>query len=170
MLAQARAAGAIVTCDLISPRRSAIEEIGRILPHVDYFMPSAAEAVFLTGLEDLGAAAARFVALGARACVIKNGRAGVVALIDGQLHTVPAFAVEPVDTRELRVTPSAPGSSPRSTAAGRRWTRAGSQAWWRGWWPRASERSGRYRGSTPRWRRNRTLRRGYVRSLAPQPA
>jgi sugar/nucleoside kinase (ribokinase family) len=98
LLAQARAAGAIVTCDLISPRRSAIEEIGRILPHVDYFMPSAAEAVFLTGLEDLGAAAARFVALGARACVIKNGRAGVVALIDGQLHTVPAFAVEPVDT------------------------------------------------------------------------
>ena len=89
---------ALVTCDLISPRASAAEEIARILPHVDYFMPSAAEAVFLSGSEDLDAAAARFVDLGARACVIKNGRAGVVALIEGRRHAVPAFAVEPVDT------------------------------------------------------------------------
>ncbi|WP_296595880.1 carbohydrate kinase family protein [Phenylobacterium sp.] len=98
LLAEAKAAGAVVTCDLISPRGSAAEEIGRILPHVDYFMPSAAEAVLLSGSEDLAAAAERFVALGAGACVIKNGRAGVVALIDGRRHAVPAFAVDAVDT------------------------------------------------------------------------
>jgi sugar/nucleoside kinase (ribokinase family) len=98
LLAAARSAGARVTCDLISPRASAIDEMARILPHVDYFMPSAAEAVFLSGSDDLGLAARRFVELGAKACLIKNGRQGVLALIDGEEHVVPAFAVEPVDT------------------------------------------------------------------------
>ena len=98
LLAEAKAADALVTCDLIGPRASAVEEIARILPHVDYFMPSAAEAVFLSGTEDLSLAARRFVDLGAKACIIKNGRRGVLALLDGEEHLVPAFAVDPVDT------------------------------------------------------------------------
>jgi len=97
-LREAKAGGALVTCDLIGPRRSAVEEIARILPYVDYFMPSAAEAVFLSGSDDLSFAARRFVDLGAKACLIKNGRRGVLALIDGEEHVVPAFAVSPVDT------------------------------------------------------------------------
>lgn len=98
LLAQAKAAGAVVTCDLISPRRSAVEEIARVLPYVDYFMPSAAEAAFLSGSDDLSLAARRFVELGAKACVIKNGRRGALALVDGEERLVPAFAVSPVDT------------------------------------------------------------------------
>jgi sugar/nucleoside kinase (ribokinase family) len=98
LLRAAKAAGATVTCDLIGPRRSAVDEIARILPHVDWFMPSAAEAIFLSGSEDLKAAARRFIELGARACVIKNGRQGALMLLDGQEHVVPAFAVTPIDT------------------------------------------------------------------------
>jgi len=98
LLRAAKAGGALVTCDLIGPRRSAIDEIARILPFVDYFMPSAAEAVFLSGSDDLGVAARRFVDLGAKACVIKNGRQGALVLLEGQDHMVPAFAVTPVDT------------------------------------------------------------------------
>ena len=98
LLAQAKAAGALVICDLISPRAGAVEEIARILPYVDYFMPSAAEAVFLSGSDDLSFAARRFVELGAKACVIKNGRRGVLTLLGGEERLVPAFAVEPVDT------------------------------------------------------------------------
>jgi sugar/nucleoside kinase (ribokinase family) len=98
LLAQAKAAGALVTCDLIGPRASAVEEIARILPYVDYFMPSAAEAVFLSGSDDLRRAARHFVDLGAKACVIKNGRHGALALVDGEAHVVPAFAINPVDT------------------------------------------------------------------------
>jgi sugar/nucleoside kinase (ribokinase family) len=98
LLREAKARGALVTCDLISPRASAIEEIARILPHVDYFMPSAAEALFLSGSDDLSTAARRFIELGAKACVIKNGRQGALVLLDGQEHAVPAFAVSPVDT------------------------------------------------------------------------
>jgi sugar/nucleoside kinase (ribokinase family) len=98
LLREAKAAGATVTCDLIGPRRSAVDEIARLLPHVDYFMPSAAEATFLSGSDDLAEAAHRFVAQGAKACIVKNGRHGVIALIDGALHTIPAFAVTPIDT------------------------------------------------------------------------
>ncbi len=98
LLREAKASGATVTCDLISPRASAVDEIARILPYVDYFMPSAAEAIFLSGSDDLSTAAQRFVELGARACVIKNGRHGALVLLDGHTHLVPAFAVTPVDT------------------------------------------------------------------------
>lgn len=98
LLREAKGGGALVTCDLIGPRPAAIDEIARILPYVDYFMPSAAEAFFLSQSDDLRVAAKRFVDLGAKACVIKNGRQGALVLLEGQEHVVPAFAVAPVDT------------------------------------------------------------------------
>ena len=94
----AKAAGAITTCDLISPRRSALEELKSILPNLDYFMPSAAEAGFLTGLTDLDAAADAFLGLGARNVIIKNGRRGSLLRLNGARATLPAFAITPVDT------------------------------------------------------------------------
>lgn len=98
LLAAAKEAGAVVTCDLIGPRRSAMDELTRLLPHVDYFMPSAAEAEFLTGEADIAAAAEQFRRQGAGACIIKNGRSGAYASIGEARLTIPAFAVEPVDT------------------------------------------------------------------------
>jgi len=94
----AREAGAVVTCDLISPRRSAPDELKSILPHLDYFMPSATEARFLTGLDDLQAAGEVFLAQGARNVIIKNGRAGSLIMFGGERTTLPAFAIDPVDT------------------------------------------------------------------------
>lgn len=98
ILMAAKEAGAIVTCDLIGPRPTAVQEIERLLPFIDYFMPSAAEAVFLSGVEDLALAADRFIEKGAGACIIKNGRRGALAVFEGGRHVAPAFAVEPVDT------------------------------------------------------------------------
>jgi sugar/nucleoside kinase (ribokinase family) len=95
---QAKAGGAILTCDLISPRRSAMDELKTILPNLDYFMPSAAEATFLTGLDDLDAAADVFLSLGATSVIIKNGRKGSLLRLDGGRTTLPAFAITPVDT------------------------------------------------------------------------
>ncbi len=74
LLKAAKDAGAVITCDLIGPRRTAADEIAQLLPHVDYFMPSAAEAVVLSGTDDLAEAAARFLGMGAGGCIIKNGR------------------------------------------------------------------------------------------------
>jgi sugar/nucleoside kinase (ribokinase family) len=98
LLAQAKAAGAIVTCDLISPRASVLGELKRLLPNVDYFMPNAAEARFLTGQDDLGEAARVLRDWGAGACVFTDGAAGSV-LVDGEgLRRFPAHPIEPVDT------------------------------------------------------------------------
>jgi sugar/nucleoside kinase (ribokinase family) len=98
LLRAAKAAGAVVTCDLIGPRRSALDELKRLLPSVDYFMPSAAEATFLTGLEDLAAAAELFRALGAKACIIKNGGRGSYVAIGSAPLSIPAHAIQPIDT------------------------------------------------------------------------
>jgi sugar/nucleoside kinase (ribokinase family) len=94
----ARDAGAIVTCDLISPRRSAFEELKSILPNLDYFMPSATEALALTGLDDIVAAGEAFLALGAQNVIIKNGRQGSLLMLEGQRVALPAFAITPMDT------------------------------------------------------------------------
>ena len=98
LLAEAKAAGATVTCDLISPRGGAIEELKRLLPHVDWFMPNAGEARFLSGRDDLAEAAAAFRHLGAGACIFKDGAKGSV-IVDGEgLRRLPAHAITPVDT------------------------------------------------------------------------
>jgi sugar/nucleoside kinase (ribokinase family) len=97
-LRAAREGGAIVTCDLIGPRPTAAAEVRRLLPFVDYFMPSVAEATFLSGADDLAEAAAIFLGMGAKACIIKNGRNGSLAWIDHERHETPAFAVTPKDT------------------------------------------------------------------------
>ena len=98
LVAAARAAGAMVTCDLIAPRPDAKEELARILPHVDWFLPSADEARFLTGEGDLQAAADAFVAMGTRNCVIKDGGRGAVLSAGNLRGRLPAFDVTVVDT------------------------------------------------------------------------
>ena len=65
LAARAKAAGAVVTCDLISPGRRALEELKRLLPHVDYFMPNAGEALSLSGQSNLAEAGGFFHDLGA---------------------------------------------------------------------------------------------------------
>ena len=97
-LATARAKGAVVTCDLISPRRGAMEELTQILPHVDYFMPSEAEVRILTGLEDDLAAARRFRDLGAGTCIVKRGARGWLMVDEAGVTEGSAHRIEVVDT------------------------------------------------------------------------
>jgi sugar/nucleoside kinase (ribokinase family) len=98
LASRAKAAGAIVTCDLISPGRRAMEELARVLPSVDYFMPNAGEASALTSRSDLAEAAAVFMDLGAGTCIFKNGAEGsVIVTRDGVTH-LPAHDIQVVDT------------------------------------------------------------------------
>lgn len=97
-LRQAHEAGAFVTCDLISPLGTARTELAELLPWVDVFMPSIAEVRFLAETDDLAAAAAHFMALGAKACVFKLGGQGAVMFGPHGEIRVPAFAINPVDT------------------------------------------------------------------------
>jgi sugar/nucleoside kinase (ribokinase family) len=91
-------AGAIITCDLISPGPRAHAEIADILPALDCFMPSLAEARFLTGHSDAASAAAALRAAGARSCIIKCGAAGVLLSDANGVRTIPAFDVPVIDT------------------------------------------------------------------------
>jgi sugar/nucleoside kinase (ribokinase family) len=98
LLRAAKQNGATVTCDLVTPRGNAPEHVKRILPNVDYFMPSAAEARALSGTESLDEAAEYFISLGARACIIKDGEKGSHIFIDGQHCKLPAYPIQIVDT------------------------------------------------------------------------
>jgi sugar/nucleoside kinase (ribokinase family) len=98
LLAAAKAAGAVVTCDLISPGPRALEELTRLLPHVDWFLPSAVEARALSGEDDLARAAGFFRDLGAGGCIVKNGREGSLLGLSDRTVTLPAHAIAPVDT------------------------------------------------------------------------
>ncbi len=94
----AKAGGATVTCDLISPQSTALAELERLLPHVDYFLPSVSEAFALSGTEALGAAADFFLKLGAGAVIIKNGGEGSYAALGGERTMLGAYDITPVDT------------------------------------------------------------------------
>ena len=99
LLRAARAEGAVVTCDLISPRPGVIEDLKLILPHVDVFMPNAAEARLLSGRQDLADAGRALCDLGAGACVFTDGGDGAVLVTaDGAWTRLPAHPITPVDT------------------------------------------------------------------------
>jgi|SRR5580692_10073428 sugar/nucleoside kinase (ribokinase family) len=98
LTAAARKAGAIVTCDLISPRPNALEELQRVLPHVDFFMPNGDEALRLSGRATLVEAGEFFRDVGAGSCIIKDGPRGAL-IVEREGHTrVPAHVIEPLDT------------------------------------------------------------------------
>ncbi|MCJ2185073.1 PfkB family carbohydrate kinase, partial [Novosphingobium sp. 1949] len=101
-LAAARAAGAFVSCDLISPGPQSAAEVAALLPHVDLFMPSLAELPLLAGTADPARAAAHFLDLGARGCIVKQGGAGATLYTrpDRDLVAVhvPALPITPRDT------------------------------------------------------------------------
>jgi sugar/nucleoside kinase (ribokinase family) len=98
LAAAAQKAGATVTCDLISPRSNALEELRRVLPHVDFFMPNGDEALRLSGRATLAEAGEFFRDLGARSCIIKDGPRGGLLIEREGCTRVPAHAIEPLDT------------------------------------------------------------------------
>ena len=98
LLEAARAAGATVTCDLISPRKGVIDDLKLILPHVDVFMPNAAEARMLSGRDDLVEAGNALCDLGAGACVFTDGANGAVLISGDGWVRLPAHPITPVDT------------------------------------------------------------------------
>jgi sugar/nucleoside kinase (ribokinase family) len=98
LLAAAKDAGAIVTCDLIGPGPKAMDELARLLPHVDYFMPNMEEALHLSKAAMPEDAAKRFREMGAKTCIFKWGERGSFIAKDGGNITLPAHAIEVVDT------------------------------------------------------------------------
>ena len=100
LLQQARAAGVVTFLDTVWDDTGRwMEVLEPCLPHVDYFVPSLAEAQALTGLDDPIAIASTLLDRGVGTVVLKMGTAGclVVPQARGDLLRVPAFRVPVVD-------------------------------------------------------------------------
>jgi sugar/nucleoside kinase (ribokinase family) len=99
ILRRARAAGATTSLDPgADPDGTWDGGLAELYPEIDHLLPNAAEALALTGLADVAEAARTLAAAGAGSVLVKCGREGVLAVVEGALVTAPAVAVEVVDT------------------------------------------------------------------------
>ena len=94
---KAKKQGAPVSLDPSSKLQNKVDA-DALLPYVDYMIPSAAFARRFTGKENLFEAATHFLAYGARAVIITNGKEGCVVRTPEEQFYVPAFEVPVVDT------------------------------------------------------------------------
>jgi len=99
-LAAARRAGVTTSVDCNwDPREAWDGGIWDILRETDVFLPNAAEATRIAGIDDVEAAAGRLAAAGPRVVAVKCGADGALAATpDGTLVRVPSLAVDAVDT------------------------------------------------------------------------
>jgi len=98
LLADAKQKGLTTSFDLIAPNEQTLGLLRDLLPHVDYFMPSFEEAVFISGSDNPAAAAKFFHDLGAGTCIFKWGAKGsYVSTPDGAFR-IPAYKVAVSDT------------------------------------------------------------------------
>ena len=101
LLTDARAAGVTTLLDTVYVETASRAEWQRrvlpALPHVDYFIPSHAEARAISGLEDPSSIARDFQSHGARHVIIKLGAQGAFCRdADGREERVPALHVPKV--------------------------------------------------------------------------
>jgi sugar/nucleoside kinase (ribokinase family) len=111
LLAYAKSKGVITTLDLIAPSDETMDLLRQMLPHVDYFMPSMEEALFLSKASTPQEAAQFFMDMGAGACIFKWGDMGSFVKSATpfdqapswcpnflQSNRIPAFQVDVKDT------------------------------------------------------------------------
>ena len=101
LLREARRSGVTTLLDTVyvesAPPLEWQRRIAPALPHLDYFIPSLAEARALSGLDDPAGAARAFQQAGARNIAIKLGARGVFLRDQsGRESTIPAFPVDRV--------------------------------------------------------------------------
>lgn len=99
LLRRAKSAGVITFLDTVWDDTGRwMELLGPALPHVDYFVPSLAEAQALTGLQDPEEVARALLDHGVGTVGLKMGAEGCLMMTgDGDVLRVPAFEVEAVD-------------------------------------------------------------------------
>ncbi|MEV5408717.1 carbohydrate kinase family protein [Thermopolyspora sp. NPDC052614] len=98
LLDRARAAGTVVTMDLLSNMPDLLVAAKAFLPHVDHVLPNLEQALAMTGAQDAEEAARRLLAEGpAGALITLGGDGSLVATADG-VTRLPALPVPVADT------------------------------------------------------------------------
>ncbi|MCK2212545.1 carbohydrate kinase family protein [Actinomadura sp. ATCC 31491] len=98
LLDEVRAAGAIVTMDLLSELPDLLKMARAFLPHVDYVLPNESQARHMTGAADAAEAARELLADGPRGVLVTLGEEGSLVVTAGGAERVPAMKTEVADT------------------------------------------------------------------------
>jgi sugar/nucleoside kinase (ribokinase family) len=98
LLAHAKKRGLTTTFDLLAPDEGTITLLRDVLPHVDYFMPSFEDAVFMSRRSDPDDVARFFMDMGTKVCVFKMGAQGSYTQTPDRAFRTPAFKVDVSDT------------------------------------------------------------------------
>ncbi|MCW2914536.1 MAG: carbohydrate kinase family protein [Actinomycetia bacterium] len=98
VLGAARAAGAVVTMDVLSNMADLLGATTAFLPYVDFFLPNEEQALAITGARDPESAARDLLARGPRGVIVTLGGEGSLIVTPEGLTRLPALKVEVVDT------------------------------------------------------------------------
>lgn len=99
ILAPAREAGVVTSADLLAPGDPGVLAwIAPALAHLDYLLPNDEQVLGLTGAETVEDACRELVSQGVGCVAATQGAKGVVVATADEVVTVPAFAVDVVDT------------------------------------------------------------------------
>jgi len=101
ILSFAREHGVVTSADILAPGEQAaaiFDWIAPALSHLDYLLPNDEQVLGLTGAEDVPAAARKLAELGVGCVAATCGGDGVVIADADGVETVPAFAIDVVDT------------------------------------------------------------------------
>jgi sugar/nucleoside kinase (ribokinase family) len=99
ILEPARARGVVTSADVLAPGDPGLLEwIAPALAHLDYLLPNDEQVLGFTGADDLVAACRALVDRGVGCVAATRGADGVVIVDAERVETVPAFAVDVVDT------------------------------------------------------------------------
>ncbi|GGO65498.1 carbohydrate kinase family protein [Nonomuraea cavernae] len=99
LLDSIRAAGAVVTMDLLSELPDLLGMARAFLPHVDYVLPNESQALLMAGgAQDVTDAARALLAEGPRGVLVTLGGEGSLVATGDGVERVPALKTEVVDT------------------------------------------------------------------------
>ncbi|MGW7402396.1 carbohydrate kinase family protein [Streptomyces sp. NPDC054833] len=99
ILAHAKEHGVVTSVDLLAPGvLGSFEQIAAALPYVDHLLPNDEQVLGFSGEEDLVAGAKKFLGAGAGLVAVTRGGDGALLVTEEGAETVPAFAIDVVDT------------------------------------------------------------------------
>lgn len=98
LLDSVRSAGTLVTMDLLSEMPDLLGMARAFLPHVDYVLPNESQALLMTGLPDVEAAARALLADGPRGVLVTLGASGSLVVTADGAERVPALKTDVSDT------------------------------------------------------------------------
>ncbi|MFJ6983083.1 MULTISPECIES: carbohydrate kinase family protein [unclassified Streptomyces] len=99
ILAHAREHGTVTSVDLLAPGvLGSFEQLAAALPYVDHLLPNEDQVLGFSGEGDLLAGVEKLRAAGAGTVAVTRGGDGALVVGDDGTATVPAFAVDVVDT------------------------------------------------------------------------